>query len=932
MDLKERYLTLLKSIREILKNENQMHISSIKKKMDTILDECLQLEKDISKEKEWEVGGSGLTEEDKQEINNSLLELKSKIEENSSQIDEKANQSSLKTLESRMNNFLETHELYQNNYIARIKEKVKCGELISDEQKEENGYMCSEWSYTDSGDNCITYLLPHKLIEIEKIRLYIQFSNTVNPFVGVGTQFNWNYMIKKSLPIGEEFILEFDPNDIPNHNENSECKIYIGTNPGKYVNCKIKYEYNLISDRKLYSDYSKIANVSEYSQKAETSDYAEISSRTSISDNAGVLFLDDITSKNVVATIKKDGNSFSIEKESGTDSSKYWYGFYIGINYKTIEELDTYFNLNLLQNIDNGYSEVSDIRIVKSPSDWSPTNYPILITSIAKEDKFNIYDIIKFSNYFDNYSELNKLYIGIYYSAGVNSIDVAIESKIKWNITPIKEIKNSYVIASDITEILQSELIKKDTEELKRNINKIPIGFERVSIDNYSVRDIVPTNGIKNLVAISQKGKYINVKKESTQVGTKYCGVYIKFRYNKFEDLDGNLLVEVKKYNGADIDESHILYNISDWGGGNNGNISLPINKKFNLKALLDKDGYNYNERNVLYLAVLKYSPNGVSDTVDFDIEVTFEPNNKEDVIATGVSDSLMNKIIDTLNNSGIEEYITCWGDSLTAGGGWTTTLSDLLGLPVYNGGTGGENSKTIMARQGADVMMVNNLTIPSEITPVTIASRETDGGITTFFGNKVTPLLQGGAHVNPCYIGNIKGTLKWTGSAYNDITGTWTFTREEIGEEIVINRPTAIRTDFDINKNSPRIMVIFMGQNGGYDNIEHLIQQHRLMIEHSKCKDFIVLGLSSDTESQRMEYEQSMKNEFGRRFISLREYLSKYGLEDAGIEATTEDIEMMAEGKTPKSLLSDNVHYNAICKTVIGKMLAKKIKELGMI
>lgn len=112
MDLKERYLTLLKSIREILKNENQMHISSIKKKMDTILDECLQLENEISKEKEWEVGGSGLTEEDKQEINNSLLELKSKIDnqdkkidENSSQIDENMN-----LLNARMDTFTKLEE------------------------------------------------------------------------------------------------------------------------------------------------------------------------------------------------------------------------------------------------------------------------------------------------------------------------------------------------------------------------------------------------------------------------------------------------------------------------------------------------------------------------------------------------------------------------------------------------------------------------------------------------------------------------------------------------------------------------------------------------------------------------------------------------------------------------------------------------------
>lgn len=39
-------------------------------------------------------------------------------------------------------------------------------------------------------------------------------------------------------------------------------------------------------------------------------------------------------------------------------------------------------------------------------------------------------------------------------------------------------------------------------------------------------------------------------------------------------------------------------------------------------------------------------------------------------------------------------------GDSLTAGGGWTTTLGNLAGMPVYNGGTGGESARTIVARQ----------------------------------------------------------------------------------------------------------------------------------------------------------------------------------------------------------------------------------------
>ena len=34
-----------------------------------------------------------------------------------------------------------------------------------------------------------------------------------------------------------------------------------------------------------------------------------------------------------------------------------------------------------------------------------------------------------------------------------------------------------------------------------------------------------------------------------------------------------------------------------------------------------------------------------------------------------------------------LSPYITCWGDSLTAGGGWTTLLGTLSGMNVYNGG-----------------------------------------------------------------------------------------------------------------------------------------------------------------------------------------------------------------------------------------------------
>ena len=289
---------------------------------------------------------------------------------------------------------------------------------------------------------------------------------------------------------------------------------------------------------------------------------------------------------------------------------------------------------------------------------------------------------------------------------------------------------------------------------------------------------------------------------------------------------------------------------------------------------------------------------------------------------------------------------IVCWGDSLTAGGGWTSTLQKLSGITVYNGGTGGENARTIAARQGADVMLVNNITIPAACEPVTIAVRKTDAGILTEEGYKVTPLLQGGAHVNPVKIGDVEGTLRWTGTNYADTNGIWTFIRSVAGEAVTIKRPTAIRTAFDrMHNQASEVMILFIGQNGGYADLADLIRMHQQMISHFKGKEYLVLGLSSGTESQRAEYEKQMKQAFGRRFVSLREYLahpvydtdgktviSCYGLDDAGLDPTDADIERIKLGQVPQTLLADSVHYTVATKTVIGTMLYKKMVELGIL
>ncbi|OKZ62818.1 MAG: hypothetical protein BHV88_22015 [Clostridiales bacterium 41_12_two_minus] len=121
-------------------------------------------------------------------------------------------------------------------------------------------------------------------------------------------------------------------------------------------------------------------------------------------------------------------------------------------------------------------------------------------------------------------------------------------------------------------------------------------------------------------------------------------------------------------------------------------------------------------------------------------------------------------------------------------------------------------------------------------------------------------------------------------------------------------------------------------------------------MIEHANAKHVIVLGLSSGTKTQRAEYEARMKKEFGRYFISLREYLSTpvydfsgnviscYGMVDQNVSVDSSytyngrtTIQEIEDGIVPHQILADSVHYSSGTKKVIGQFIYKKCCELGV-
>ena len=282
---------------------------------------------------------------------------------------------------------------------------------------------------------------------------------------------------------------------------------------------------------------------------------------------------------------------------------------------------------------------------------------------------------------------------------------------------------------------------------------------------------------------------------------------------------------------------------------------------------------------------------------------------------------------------------IVCWGDSLTYGahGGGVTyplTLEAMIRenldlpypVPVINMGVGGETSITILGRNGAIPYILSEaLTIPADCIPVDVcyASKE---------GQKVAPLRQGAAGVNPVVIGGVEGTLSITQETHVSKDFSYQFTRNTPGEAKTIPAGTVIVTDA-ASKYLNYLPVVYIGQNGGYTDFADLIHQQRAIIGHQTANRdcFVIVGLHTGTAESRGPLEKAMLEEYGDKYINLRQYMSTDAMTDAGLEPTEEDRKLMAQGSTPYSLMvADRGHFNSIGYALIGKLIYRTMARLG--
>ncbi len=303
---------------------------------------------------------------------------------------------------------------------------------------------------------------------------------------------------------------------------------------------------------------------------------------------------------------------------------------------------------------------------------------------------------------------------------------------------------------------------------------------------------------------------------------------------------------------------------------------------------------------------------------------------------------------------------IVCWGDSLTAGAGgngvtYPKVLQALIvenicqpydlkslfeskyaylvesedykvDIPVVNMGVGGENTLTIAGRNGAIPFVISEpLEIPAERTSVQVHFTSKDG-------QNVAPLRQGKAGIDSVTIGGIEGTLSISQESFTSEEYAYYFTRSVSGESKQIEPGTEIVTAAS-SQYLDYITVIFMGQNGGYADIEDLIRQQRAIIDHQTANQdrFIIVGLHTGTRESRRELEEAMQEEYGEHYINLREYMATQAMADAGLEPTAQDRILMEQGSTPASLLlSDALHFNATGYELIGKLVYSKLNTLG--
>ena len=303
------------------------------------------------------------------------------------------------------------------------------------------------------------------------------------------------------------------------------------------------------------------------------------------------------------------------------------------------------------------------------------------------------------------------------------------------------------------------------------------------------------------------------------------------------------------------------------------------------------------------------------------------------------------------------DKNIVCWGDSLTAPSGGVPLNSNDDSFPsclykmlkgnygVINLGVGGEDTKTIMGRQGASpFMLTHDIIYEKGISKKVIGTEEFPPFISSIDSSYVYPLLQGGEYVNPIEIqGNLyKLSCESKMSVYNHkIHRNFTYSLERLDNieyNDTLRAYSTMTTEAMRSLRGQYANVFFVGENDGYKDVDDLIEQIKLMISYSQSQRYVVVSFHQTnntipTIEMMSAMEESLLKEFGNHFLNLRQALIKECFLSSELLLSSEDSIAMEKGKVPPSLLEkDGIHFTKSTKKLVAGFVFNKMKDLKYI
>ncbi|MCR5591440.1 MAG: SGNH/GDSL hydrolase family protein [Lachnospiraceae bacterium] len=266
---------------------------------------------------------------------------------------------------------------------------------------------------------------------------------------------------------------------------------------------------------------------------------------------------------------------------------------------------------------------------------------------------------------------------------------------------------------------------------------------------------------------------------------------------------------------------------------------------------------------------------------------------------------------------------IVCWGDSLTVSldgkSAYPDILRELSGCEVINYGVESENTAMIAMREGGLRVNVKATVLPADTDLIPIFLRTENNGHVFFLDN-------GDAGINPCFINGIEGEL-------TKLNGSYYFKRARKGERIAVEEGTQLRTHGMVDAREDDVLVIFAGTNDLPDkkSVSNIINLERSMLESAECDKYIIVGLTYAGGIPEIDaVNEALAEEFGDHFVDIRKYMLNFGLDDAGITPTADDIADINRGEIPKSLRNDYVHGNAAYHKLLGEQIYRRMQYLG--